>query len=649
VYGRKLFLLEKGEMMSEEFDSREQVESSQESSRETQAITEMTNEPSTHVESTRTVEEAEAVETVFVEVVQAEVTTSSAEATAESEPIVVETLEAEVEQTSSRGTETTESREEQTEAPMLVATAVPIETETGSESVVVVEYNGESFQEGPQQEIVVQVETIETVEPPPRDSAQTESRESEQEEESSSEEEIPVVEVVEEIIETEEGIEMEAQVATELEVEPETLPIVEELAEVETGPEETLDMPEEGLLDQTELSPEAMEGVEEYWEPPEMYIHHGADGSKTVVGPDGKLLDSPPIITVMVDSSGAEIVRATYPGMGPNEYFEISSYEAPLDQGLYVYQGSDGKPVVVDGAGKPIDSPPIVQIAVDSSGKEIYSAKYPGAGTTQMVQLESYVGSFEKEMYVYRDSSGTPIVVGADGKAIDSPPKLNIAVDSTGKEIIMASYPGAGEEGKTFLSSYSAPLEGLYAHYGQDGTMTIVDADGKQVDSPPSVTKIINSKGQEQIIASYPGTGPEDKVTLQAYQPATTGGTFINIGSDGTPAVVDANGELVDSPPVIQMVMSSNAVTSYLYSYPGTNIKGVLSLYSAPLNDCYIHVGQDGTNTVVDADGKPLSSQPVLHKVVDSTGQEIISAWYPSSTGTETKVQLGYYKPPSGA
>jgi hypothetical protein len=640
--------------MSEEFDSREQVESTQESSRETQELSEMTSEPSTHVESTRTVEEAEAVETVFVEVVKAEVTASSAEAAAESEPIVVETLEAEVEQTSTRETEASESGGEQAEAPILVATAIPIQTEKGSESVVVVEYNGESFQEGPQQEAVVQVETVEAVEvgkvePPPRDSAQTESRESEQEEESSSEEEIPVVEVVEEIIETEEGVEMEAQVATELEVEPEALPIVEELAEVESGPEETLEMPEESVVGQTELTQEAMEGAEEYWEPPEMYIHHGTDGTKTVVGPDGKLLDSPPIITVVVDSSGAETIRATYPGMDPNDYFEIPSYEASMEKGLFVYQGSDGKPVVVNESGVAIDSPPIITTVVDSTGKETYLAEYPGSGVTQKVQLEDYPGNFETQMYVHVDSSGVATVVGADGKAIDSPPHLTKIVDSKGQETFMAKYPGTGEEGQAILSSYSAPLEGIFAHYGQDGTVTVVDADGKQVDSPPMITKQIGSKGEEQIIAGYPGAGPEDKVTLAAYQPATTAGTFINIGSDGKPVVVDENGEPIDSPPKIQIVMGTTAVPKYLSSYPGTNIKGELSLYSAPLNDCYIHIGQDGTNTVVDADGKPLSSQPVLHKAVDSTGSEIITAWYPSSTGTETKVQLGYYKPPSGA
>jgi hypothetical protein len=402
-------------------------------------------------------------------------------------------------------------------------------------------------------------------------------------------------------------------------------------------------------VDQTELTPEALEGVEEYWEPPEMYIHYGADGAKTVVGPDGKPLDSPPVITVVVDSKGAETIRATYPGMDPNDYFEISSYEAPMEKGLYVYQGSDGKPVVVNESGKPIDSPPIITVVQEGSGKQSYLVEYPNSGVTQKVQLESYVGTLEKEMYVHIDSSGVATVVGADGKTIDSPPHLTTIVDSKGQETWVAKYPGAEQESQVVLSSYSAPLEGLFAHYGQDGTVTVVDADGKPVDSPPSTTKVMGTKGTEEIIAGYPGTGQEGKVTLQAYQPTTTGGTFINIGSDGKPVVVDADGVPIDSPPIIQTVIGEKGVPTYLSSYPGTSIKGQLSLYSAPLNDCYIHIGSDGSARVVDADGKPLASQPALHLKVGAHGTGIYTASYPNSTGTETKVQLGYYKPPSAA
>ncbi|MEJ2487483.1 MAG: hypothetical protein P8Y68_17305, partial [Anaerolineales bacterium] len=154
-----------------------------------------------------------------------------------------------------------------------------------------------------------------------------------------------------------------------------------------------------------------------------------------------------------------------------------------------------------------------------------------------------------------------------------------------------------------------------------------------------------------QIIAGYPGTGQEEKVVLQAYQPAQVDETFIGFDSSGKPMVVDASGKPIDSPPLITTVMGVGGTPVYKASYPGheTQTQTVLSTYSAPLDDCYIHVGQDGKTTVVDADGKPLDSQPTTHKILDPSGKEIITAWYQDGTGLVQKFQLSFYKTPSAA
>jgi hypothetical protein len=243
------------------------------------------------------------------------------------------------------------------------------------------------------------------------------------------------------------------------------------------------------------------------WVPPEMYANTNQDGSLSIVTPDGKTLDSPPLITKVVGPDGKEHYLASYPQEGNGSAnFEIYAYSAPLTS-MYVHTALDGSTTVVDTNGKPLDSPPTINKLIDPKGKEIYSASYPGSQAI----LTSYSASLTG-LYVHTAQDGTTTVVDANGKPLDSPPTINKLMDPKGNEIYSASYPGS----QAILTSYSTPLTGMYVHINQDGSASVVDANGKPLDSPPLIQIISNAKGGTAYLASYPGS---QGAALEYYKP----------------------------------------------------------------------------------------------------------------------------------
>jgi hypothetical protein len=180
-----------------------------------------------------------------------------------------------------------------------------------------------------------------------------------------------------------------------------------------------------------------------------------------------------------------------------------------------VHVEADGKATVVSSNGKPLSGQPIIQKVVDEKGVEKYVAYYPG-GEDAKVEISASTASLEG-CYALVGADGKVTVVGADGKPVDSPPTVVKVVDSNGVEKYVASCPGV-EGVKAELPAYSAPIQGCYAHAGPDGKITIVDSDGKPLASQPAVTKVVDSKGLEHIVAWYPG-GAGIKVPLNWYKP----------------------------------------------------------------------------------------------------------------------------------
>ena len=319
-----------------------------------------------------------------------------------------------------------------------------------------------------------------------------------------------------------------------------------------------------------------------------------------------------------------------------------------LNHLMFIGYNQDGKLIVVDSKGEPVDSPPLITKGVDNNGKETYNAYYPGSGVESGVELGAYSTSLEG-CFANIGEDGKVSIVDADGNPLKCQPITSKYVDEKGVEQVTAYYPDSGEAGGVELQGYSASLEGCYAYTGDDGKVTIVDADGNPLSCQPITSKYVDEKGVEQVTAYYSGSGTDSGVEVAAYS-ASLEGCYANIGQDGKITVVDADGNPLGCQPMTSKYVDENGVEQVTAYYSGSGAESSVEVpgYSASLQDCYAHLDQDGSITVVDGEGKPLSSQPVITKYVDAKGNEQISAWYPADQAG-TIGTLSWYKPPSGS
>jgi hypothetical protein len=109
---------------------------------------------------------------------------------------------------------------------------------------------------------------------------------------------------------------------------------------------------------------------------------------------------------------------------------------------------------------------------------------------------------------------------------------------------------------------------------------------------------------------------------------------------------VDVEGQPVSSPPIITKILGDTGVEKFIASYPGAGEgKPVdLPIYTADFKDVYAHVSQGGKITIVNVEGKPIASPPLIKKILED-GVEKILAYYPGSNGTE----IEFYKPISAS
>jgi len=231
-----------------------------------------------------------------------------------------------------------------------------------------------------------------------------------------------------------------------------------------------------------------------------------------------------------------------------------------------------------------------------------------------------------------------------EGDPIDGQPQFTNVMTANGVQKIIAFYPGSGTDLEYELPIYSGSLQNCYFFFGPDNKVTVVDEMGNPIKGQPLINKVMASNGIEIIIASYPGE--ETKVELAAYS-ISLKGAYIHPGQDGKMMVVDYYGKPVYCQPVITKIIDQKGMEKYIASYPGSDLKTEMPLFSASLQDCYACSGQDGKIIVVDSDGKPLNSQPTITKIVDSKGIIQITAFY---TGSQIgiKTNLDWYLPPSG-
>ena len=412
--------------------------------------------------------------------------------------------------------------------------------------------------------------------------------------------------------------------------------------------ETTLTATPESDASDEQVNEEGLDGAEEYWEPPEVYVHVDSNGKVTVVDKNGNPIDAPPVVQAVVDEKGATNYVAQYPGMGPNAGFAVTTYKSVLG-GLFIHKGQDGTVSVVDKDGNPVKAPPMVTVSVDGYGAEQYQIHYPGDDPNNVKAIGFYKPALEKDIFVHVDSNGKLTAVDANGNPLKSPPVIQVTVDEGGAPVYLAKYPGDESVGVA-VSTYSASIENCYAHVGQDGAITVVDANGQSIPGQPKISKVVDAAGAEQIVVWYPGSGEPKMITLKAYTAQIDAQKmFVHIGSDGKPMVVDATGKPIANPPVITTFVDANGAENYQAQYPGGTSKAELTAYSATLDNqkVFAHIDQSGKITVVGADGKPISGQPIITKVVDASGMEQIVARYPGDDPNKI-TPLNWFKPPSG-
>ena len=88
-------------------------------------------------------------------------------------------------------------------------------------------------------------------------------------------------------------------------------------------------------------------------------------------------------------------------------------------------------------------------------------------------------------LYVFEANDGTLTVVDASGKAIASPPTVEVGPDGSFNVLGTAGQPATGSEGGPItLPAYTPPIYNVYAYTTSDGSVTIVDASGNPVPIP---------------------------------------------------------------------------------------------------------------------------------------------------------------------
>jgi hypothetical protein len=352
----------------------------------------------------------------------------------------------------------------------------------------------------------------------------------------------------------------------------------------------------------------------------------------------------------------------------------------------HTYEDEDGNDIIVDGNGKPVDSPPVVY---EYQGKKYLA--YPGDAPAvdekgmlknpkNLIEAPPAYEAPIKDLYIHEDQDGKLTVVDKNGKPVDSPPMI-VESEVSGSEhpVKYLAYPGTkapfdgtgkptGEK-LNVAQEYNAEIKDMYIHEGTDGKLTVVDKNGKPIDSPPMIVESEVSGSEHPVkYLVYPNTkAPFDetgkptgeKLNVAQEYNAEIKDMYIHEGTDGKLTVVDKNGKPVDSPPKIVEYYSNEGETAVKYlAYPGSKapfdetgkpMPGVklnpAQEYSAEIKGMYIHEGPDGKVTVVDKNGKPVESPPiVMEHDPNNDGQTVKYLAYP-----DTKVFDETGKPLAGA
>jgi hypothetical protein len=194
-------------------------------------------------------------------------------------------------------------------------------------------------------------------------------------------------------------------------------------------------------------------------------------------------------------------------------------------------------------------------------------------------------------MYAYTDPlTGETTLVDRNGVPVDSPPPFTRTVN--GGVTVTDAW---GNQ----IETYEPPTQNVFVWIGDDGLPRVVDENGYEVPSPPRIVR--DQTGAHHVVAADGMSVP-----VPAYEPPTSG-VYVYVDADGHPIVVTGDGEPLPSPPAVYF--DGNDPTPRIV---GTEL--TLPMYEQPRIEMFVHVSADGTPSVVDANGYPIPSPPVVWK-----------------------------------
>jgi hypothetical protein len=319
----------------------------------------------------------------------------------------------------------------------------------------------------------------------------------------------------------------------------------------------------------------------------------------------------------------------------------LASTEPDWMPEVYVYVDESGKTTVVDGDGQPVPSPPHVtlepiSVIVPGYTHEQLAAMWPDTVLVdgELFRLRDPWGRLLWEyqppttgVYVHEDpATGAVQVVDGDGNPLPSPPLVEREPDALGFTAM------AADGSKVPLPTYQPPTTGVYVYVDPaTGEYQVVDGDGNPLPSPPLVEREPDALGFTAMAADG------SKVPLPTYAPPTTG-VYVHVDpATGEYQVVDGDGNPLPSPPLVEREPDALGFTAM--AADGSKVP--LPTYAPPTTGVYVYEDPaTGEYQVVDGDGNPLPSPPLVEREPDALGFTAMAA-------DGSKVPLPTYAPPT--
>ncbi|MBN1265428.1 MAG: hypothetical protein JXA25_08040 [Anaerolineales bacterium] len=419
------------------------------------------------------------------------------------------------------------------------------------------------------------------------------------------------------------------------------------------------------------------------------YVYLDKEGNATLVKESGEPIENPPQIIYFEGKyycyfPGEEIPIGAEGAVNDEHdlWLHELPYYSPITEDVYIYTSQDGSTVVVYDNGIPVESPP--QLIQDPSSGKYYFINYyaPAASVFESFLTSGDFASFLSQGYiveasgyqppteglqVYTGHDGSLVVVDENGKPVDSPPGV-VQDPETGKFYLIPDFDPSltdpvtgGMNWQNFADAvasgsiqeapgYQPSTQGLQVYTNQDGSVMVVDENGKTVDCPPGVIRDPNTGKYYFVTGSYPGmespgiydpSGEVNEIDFidaiaygileeaSSYTPSTEG-LQVYTSQDGSMVVVDENGKAVDHPPAIYLDAETGKY--YLVADPDINIIGPDGAINWPdLEDAMangsiqetsgyipstaglqIYTGEAGSTVVVDENGKPVECPPAV-------------------------------------